>query len=306
MTKNLLSLLDLEVEQIGRIMARARALKKMRRGGKRPQTLKGKTLALVFEKPSTRTKVSFDVAMYELGGHSVFLESASSQLGRGETYHDTGKVLSRYAHGIVIRTSNQNNVEELARGAGVPVINGLSDLYHPCQILTDLFMIQEVKGKSFKPIVSYVGDGNNIANTWMLASLVLGFPLRIATPRGYEPSATILKKIDIGRSAPLVITHDPIEAVRGADVINTDTWFSMGQEVTPEVMEEKRRAFLPFQVNSDLLRHAKKDAIFMHCLPAHRGEEVTSEVIDGPQSRVWDQAENRLHVQKAILEMFLK
>lgn len=300
--KDLLSPLGLSVEQVDCIMSRARAFKRMRRKGKGLQPLKGKTLALIFEKPSTRTKVSFDVAMYELGGHSLTLESSSTQLGRGETYQDTGRVLSRYVHGIVIRTFSQNNVEELARGASIPVINGLSDLYHPCQILTDLFTIQEFKGKSFKPIVSYVGDGNNIANSWMIASMLLGFPLRIATPRGFEPSATILQKIDIGRSAPLVVTHDPVEAVRGADVINTDTWFSMGQEVT----EEKRKAFLPYQVNSNLLRHAKKDAIVLHCLPAHRGEEITSEVMDGPQSRVWDQAENRLHVQKAILEMFLK
>jgi len=302
MIKDLLTLLDLPSDRLSKIFARAQALKKARRHGKNPQTLKGKTLALIFEKPSTRTKVSFDVAMYELGGHSVCLESVSSQLGRGETYKDTGKVLSRYAHGIVVRTFAQKNVEELAAGASVPVINGLSDLYHPCQILTDLFTIQEVKKNILKLNVSYVGDGNNIANTWVMAAILMGFRLRIASPHGYEPSAMILKKIDIGRTDNIVITRDPAEAVKDADVINTDTWFSMGQEVA----EEKRRTFRPYQVNRELLKHARKDAMVLHCLPAHRGEEITDEVMDGPQSRIWDQAENRLHVQKAILEMLLK
>lgn len=302
MRKDLLSVLDLNQEQISRIFSRAAVLKKARKKGRTVATLKGKTLALIFEKPSTRTKVSFDVAMHELGGHSVYLDSSSSQLGRGETYADTGRVLSRYADGIVIRTFAQRNVEELAKGADVPVINGLSDLYHPCQVLTDLFTIQEVKGKLPRLKMSYVGDGNNMANSWIMAAMVLGFQLRIATPAGFEPSAQILKKIDLASTAPILITRDPLEAVKGADVINTDSWFSMGQEVS----EDKRKAFIPYQVNRNLLRAAGKDAIVLHCLPAHRGEEITDEVMDGPQSRIWDQAENRLHVQKAILEMYLK
>lgn len=299
MKKDLLTPLDLTPDQVRRLFSRAAVLKRAR---KPFQGLKGKTLALIFEKPSTRTKVSFDLAMYELGGHAVYLDS--SQLGRGESYYDTGRVLSRYVDGIVIRTFAQRSVEELARGATVPVINGLSDLYHPCQVLTDIFTIQEVKKDFLKLNICYVGDGNNVANSWIAAALLLGFHLKVATPKGYEP--TILsppaKKIDIGRTDHVVMTANPVEAVRGADVVNTDSWFSMGQEVT----EEKRGVFRPYQVNCELLRHAKRDAIVLHCLPAHRGEEITSDVMDGPQSKIWDQAENRLHVQKAILEMFLK
>lgn len=300
--KDLLTLLELTPEDIQDLFARATALKKARRRGKNPQPLKGKTLGLIFEKPSTRTKVSFDVAMHELGGHTVTLDSQSSQLGRGETYFDTGQVLSRYVHGIVIRTFAQKGLEELARASTIPVINGLSDLFHPCQILTDLFTIQEVKTDYQRLNIAYVGDGNNMANTWILASMILGFPLKVATPKGFEPSANIFKKIDTRSASHIVVTHDPVEAVRGADVVNTDTWFSMGQEVS----EAKRKAFEPFQVNAALLKLAKKDAIVLHCLPAHRGEEITDEVMDGPQSKVFDEAENRLHVQKAILEKLLK
>lgn len=300
--KDLLSLLDLTPEEAEKILSRAAVHKKAAQKGRPLQTLKGKSLALVFEKASTRTKVSFDVAMYQLGGHAVELEAGSSQLGRGESYEDTGKVLSRYVDGIMIRTYAQKGVEELAKGATVPVINGLSDLYHPCQILTDLFTIQEFKGKLLKQKISYVGDGNNIANSWITAAMLLNLKLSVATPPGCEPAATIFKKIDIGRHENILLTHDPVEAVRGADVINTDTWFSMGQKEEPA----KRGRLTPFQVNRELLAHAAKEAIVLHCLPAHRGEEITSEVMDGPQSRIWDQAENRLHVQKAILEMLLK
>lgn len=304
MKKDLLSLLDLDSEEIEEILSRAASLKKGRRKGRGPTPLKGKTLALILEKPSTRTKVSFEVAARELGGDCLILESNSSQLGRGETYADTGRVLSRYVHGIVLRTFAQGNLEELAASATVPVINGLSDLCHPCQILADLLTIREAldPGKMSSLTVSYVGDGNNVANTWITAALLLGFTLRVATPAGFEPSATILKKIDIRHTGNILFTRDPVEAVRGADVINTDTWFSMGQEVS----DEKRRAFGPFQVNAQLVKEAAPGAIVLHCLPAHRGEEITDEVIDGPQSRVWDQAENRLHAQKSILEMFLK
>lgn len=302
MAKDLVSLVELSSDEIKRLLSRAAVLKKGRKEGKLFGSLRGKTLALVFEKPSTRTKVSFDVAMYEMGGHTVYLDTATSQLGRGESYQDTGRILSRYVHGIVIRTFAQKNVEDLAKGSTVPVINGLSDLYHPCQVLSDLFTIQEIKGKKLNQTISYVGDGNNMANSWIMAAILMGFPLRVATPEGFEPSAAILKKIDLGRTDHILITHNPIEAVKDADVVNTDTWFSMGQAVA----EEKRKAFRPYQINRELLRHARKDAIVLHCLPAHRGEEITDEVMDGPQSRIWDQAENRLHMQKALLEMFLK
>lgn len=302
MKRDLLSPLDLSAVEMKRIFERAAWLKKARKTGRSRATLKGKTLGMIFEKPSTRTQVSFDVAMWELGGHSVSLNSSSSQLGRGETYADTGRVLSRYVHGIMIRTFAQANCEELAGAAPVPVINGLTDEHHPCQILTDLFTIQELRRDLRKAVIAYVGDGNNMANSWIEAALVLGFSLRIGTPAGFEPSAEVLKRIDRNKARTIVLTRDPIEAVSGADVVNTDTWFSMGQEVS----DEKRRAFEPFQVNARLLKHAKKDAVVLHCLPAHRGEEITDEVMDGPQSRVFDEAENRLHVQKAILEMLLR
>ncbi len=306
MKRDLLSPRDVSAGEMKTIFDRAALLKKARKRGKLAATLKGKTLGMIFEKPSTRTQVSFDVAMWELGGHSVSLNASSSQLGRGETYADTGRVLSRYVQGIMIRTFAQAHCEELAKASSVPVVNGLTDEHHPCQILTDLFTIQELKKDLRKAVIAYVGDGNNMANSWMEAALVLGFYLRIGTPAGFEPSVDVLKRIDRNKARTIVLTRDPIEAVSGADVVNTDTWFSMGQEVLPGVLEDKRRAFEPFQVNARLLKHAKKDAVVLHCLPAHRGEEITDEVMDGPQSKVFDQAENRLHVQKAILEMLLK
>ncbi|MBI1908975.1 MAG: ornithine carbamoyltransferase [Deltaproteobacteria bacterium] len=302
MKKDLLTLLDLDAESLHAILQQARSFKKERKKQKTSDILKGKNVALIFEKPSTRTKVSFDIAVNELGGHSIYLDASSSQLGRGETYYDTGQVLSRYVHGIVMRTSAQKNLEELARGASVPVINALSDLSHPCQIISDLFTIQEVNKDLSKLKISYIGDGNNIANSWITAAILVGFELNIATPEGYEPSASILKEIGRERHSHIHIGNDPVVAVKEADVINTDTWFSMGQKI----LDEKNRVFQSFQVNAKLLSHAKKGAIVLHCLPAHREEEITSEVMDGPQSRIWDQAENRLHVQKAILEILLK
>lgn len=302
MKRDLLTLMDLKAIEIQKLLVRAALLKKLRKQGRSPQTLKGKTLGLIFEKPSTRTKVSFDVAMYELGGHSVLLETGSSQLGRGESYEDTGKVLSRFLHGIVMRTFAQANLIRMAKASRIPVINGLSDHDHPCQILADLLTVQEHKNKNFKLNICYVGDGNNIANTWIMAALLLKFPLKVATPAGFEPSPDVLKIIDTSKSASIVITRDPVEAVRGADVVNTDTWFSMGQEVSGE----KKKVFEPYRVDNKLLSHANREAIVLHCLPAHRGEEITDDVLDGPRSRVWDQAENRLHVQKVVLEMFLK
>ena len=301
MKKDLLSLSDLTPKEIATLLRRAAFHKKQRKriGPKAGMSiLRGKSLGMIFEKASTRTRVSFELAMYELGGHAVCLDGSSSQLNRGETYADTARVLGRYVHGIMIRTYLQKNLEELAKASEVPVINGLSDLHHPCQVLTDLFTVQSHQKDLAKLKIAYVGDGNNMANSWIEAAHLLKFSLFIATPKGYEAPAEIVKRF----GATVRFSHDPTEAVRGADVVNTDTWFSMGQKVE----DEKRQAFKPFQVNRVLMGLAKKDAIFLHCLPAHRGEEVTDGVLDGPQSVVWEQAENRLHVQKAILEMLLK
>jgi len=296
--KHLLNTLDLKVPEIEKIFRRAASLKKERRKGRFNFSLRGKTLGMLFEKASTRTRVSFEVAMNELGGAAIYLESGSTQVGRGETYADTARVLSRYLHGIMIRTFGHNIAEELARHATIPVINGLTDLYHPCQILTDLFTVRECrKGKK----ICYIGDGNNMTNSWIVLALQIGFRLSVATPKGFGPSPAVLDLCEKSGFS-FLLTEDPAEAVDGADVINTDTWFSMGQKED----EEKRRLFRPFQLNRELLKKAGPDAIVLHCLPAHRGEEITDEVMDGPQSRIWEQAENRLHVQKAILEMLLK
>ncbi|MBI4196528.1 MAG: ornithine carbamoyltransferase [Deltaproteobacteria bacterium] len=300
MKKDLKSLSDLSAKEIESLFRKATLLKKERKRGKVRGTLRGKTLAMLFEKTSTRTRVSFEIAMRELGGDAVYLESGTTQVGRGETYADTAKVLSRYAHGILIRTYGQGIVEELAKASDVPVINGLSDLYHPCQILADLFTVGENKRERRK--VAYIGDGNNIANSWIQAALLLRFPLVVATPHGFEPDRQILEVARNQKDVSVIITDDPVEAVRGAAVVNTDTWFSMGQKEE----EEKRRRFQPYQLNQKLLKEAAPDAIVLHCLPAHRGEEITDEVMDGSQSRIWQQAENRLHVQKALLEMLLK
>lgn len=302
MKRDLISLMDLKPREILALLDRAAVLKKLRARKRLTQSLRGKSLGLIFEKPSTRTKVSFDIAMYELGGHTVNLDATSSQLGRGESYEDTARVMSRFVHGIVMRTFSQANLNRMARVATVPVINGLSDQHHPCQVFADLMTIQEHKSRKLKLNICYVGDGNNMANSWIMAAVLLKFPLAVATPKGFEPSKEVLKIIDSGKCANIVVTQDPVEAVRKADVVNTDTWFSMGQKVS----DEKRRLFEPFRVDRELLRHASPGAIVLHCLPAHRGEEITEDVIDGPQSRVWDQAENRLHVQKAILEMLLR
>jgi len=299
MNKDLLSLLDFKAPQIENFLKSAHHFKALRGKKKHPKPLEGKTLAMIFEKSSTRTRVSFEVAMYELGGHAINLTSQESQLGRGESYEDTARVLSRYVHGIMIRTFSQRNIELLAQYASIPVINGLSDLFHPVQVLADLMTIQEEKPDLSELKIAYVGDGNNLANSWIEAAVVLGFELNVACPKGYAPSGGLLTQI--GHHPNVAILHDPVEAAKSADVLYTDTWFSMGQKVEAK----KRKAFEPFQINQKLLRHAASDAIVLHCLPAHRGEEITDEVMDGPQSRVFDEAENRLHMQKAILAHFL-
>jgi len=303
MKKDLITIYDLTKAEIEAILQKAAGLKEMQRQGKPYQPLAGKTLAMIFEKPSTRTRVSFEVGMFQLGGHALSLNPQETQLGRGEAIADTARVLSRYVDGIMIRTFAQERVEEMARFATIPVINGLSDLLHPCQILSDIFTMTEKLGHQYGGLkIAYVGDGNNVANSWINGALRLGFDLWLACPPGYEPNARILARAQEEGSSRIVLTHAPKEAVEEASVINTDVWASMGQEGE---RAERIKAFQGYQVNADLLRQARKDAIVMHCLPAHRGEEITDEVMDGTHSVVFDQAENRLHVQKAILTLLM-
>ena len=273
---------------------------RMKRGDYRERPLAGRTLAMVFAKSSTRTRVSFEVGAYQLGGHALFLSSRDIQIGRGEPVRDTARVLSRYVDGIMIRTFDQAEVEELARFASVPVINGLTDLQHPCQVLADLLTVREALGGWDGKTVAWIGDGNNMAHSWLDAAGVLGFEIQLACPKGYQPDPAILER---NRSRTRVLlTEDPAEAAAGAHVVNTDVWASMGQEAE---QAEREKAFQGYLVDQALMRRAAPDAIFLHCLPAHRGEEVSDEVIEGPQSRVWDEAENRLHVQKALLAILL-
>ena len=268
---------------------------KAREYSKKP--LAGKTLAMIFMKSSTRTRVSFEAGTFQLGGHALFLSPRDVQLGRGEPIADTARVLSRYVDGIMIRTFAHQDVEELAKYADIPVINGLTDLVHPCQVLADLLTVrQHLTRKLEDLVVAWIGDGNNMANSWINAAYRFGFELRIACPEGYEPADHLLERAR--KTTTVTITRDPAEAARGAHVVNTDVWASMGQE---DEQKQRERAFRGFPVDAALMKTADKSAIFLHCLPAHRGEEVSADVIDGPQSRVWDEAENRLHVQKAIM-----
>ena len=273
---------------------------RMKRGVYREKPLTGKTLGMIFAKSSTRTRVSFEVGAYQLGGHALFLSSRDIQLGRGEPIRDTARVLSRYLDGIMIRTFDHSDVEELARFGSIPVINGLTDLLHPCQVMADLLTVRETFGRWDGKIVAWVGDGNNMANSWLNAAGSLGFELRLACPRGYQPNPEILAR-NRGK-AKITLTTEPSEAVHRAHVVNTDVWASMGQE---EEQEQRVRAFKGYMVDAELMKAADPKAIFLHCLPAHRGEEVSEDVIEGPQSRVWDQAENRLHVQKAIMAFLM-
>jgi ornithine carbamoyltransferase len=269
---------------------------RMKGGDYREKPLLGKTLGMIFAKSSTRTRVSFEVGAFQLGGHALFLSSRDIQLGRGESIRDTARVLSRYLDGIMIRTYDHADVEELARYASIPVINGLTDLLHPCQVMADLLTVREALGGWDGKTVAWVGDGNNVANSWINAAGSLGFELRLACPKGYEPNVDILERNR--RRTKITLTTVPKDAVKGANVVNTDVWASMGQE---EEQAERARAFKGYLVDDKLMQEADRKAIFLHCLPAHRGEEVTEDVIEGDQSRVWDQAENRLHVQKAIM-----
>ncbi|HEX7942376.1 MAG TPA: ornithine carbamoyltransferase [Gemmatimonadaceae bacterium] len=274
---------------------------RMRRGEYQKKPLAGKTLAMIFMKASTRTRVSFEVGTFQLGGHALFLSPRDVQLGRGEPIADTARVLSRYVDGIMIRTFAHQDVEELARYASVPVINGLTDMLHPCQILADLLTVRQYLGPDIeRKTVAWIGDGNNMANSWINAAYRFGFQLRIACPEGYEPADHLLERAR--KEASIILTRDPKEAIQGADVVNTDVWASMGQEGE---QKKRERDFAGYTVDRGMMARASKDAIFLHCLPAHRGEEVTADVIDGPQSRVWDEAENRLHIQKAIMAVLM-
>ncbi len=302
MKKDLLSIYELDIADFDKIFENARRLKKNLKEGRPHTSLQGKTLGMIFDKSSTRTRISFEVGMYQLGGIALFLNSRDTQIGRGEIIADSAQMMSRYLNGIMIRTYAQSSVEEFARCATIPVINGLTDLLHPCQILSDLFTIREKKGSYQGLKVAYIGDGNNIANTWIEAAARLPFQLAVACPEGYDPDNHIMDRGMKESSEGIALYRDPLEAARNADILYTDVWASMGQE---SEQEERKKVFKNFQINKKVLKQAKKDAIVMHCLPAHRGEEIAADVIDGPHSVVIDQAENRLHVQKAILEILI-
>lgn len=301
--KDLLSISNLTLSELKEIWQLAAELKQKHKRGTQYIPLQGKTLAMIFQKPSTRTRISFEVGMYQLGGQAIFLSIQEIQLNRGETIADTAKILSRYVHGILIRTFSQAEVEELAAEASIPVINGLTDLLHPCQIIADLFTIQEKKGDLKGIKVAYIGDGNNIAHSWLNGAAKTGVNLTISTPKGYEPQPEIIAIAqNEAQNCQIKIENDPQIAARDADVIYTDVWISMGQD---NEGEKRRQDFKGYQVNSQLLEKAKPDVLMMHCLPAHRGEEVSAGIIDGPHSIVFDQAENRLPVQKAILALLM-
>lgn len=303
--QHLLSLHDLTVEEVKNLLLLAKKLKSEQKKGLAHPLLKGKTLGMIFSKSSTRTRVSFEVGMVQLGGHPLFLSSNDIQLGRGETIYDTAKVLSRYIDGIMIRTFKQSDIEDLAKYGSIPVINGLTDLLHPCQILADLLTVHEYKSKLEGLKMAYVGDGNNIAHSLLYGCAKVGMDIAVATPKGYGCDAEIIEKAKEDArltGCSITITDDPVEAVKGADAVYTDTWVSMGQE---KEKEERIKMFKPYQVNKELLAFAKQDAIFLHCLPAYRGFEVTEDIIDGPQSAIFDEAENRLHAQKAVMAQLL-
>ncbi len=298
MKRDFLAETDFSRDEILQTFELAAKLKKETHAGLAHPLLQGQTLAMIFQKPSNRTRVSFEIGMYQLAGHAVYLGPQEIGLGTRESVADVARVLARYCDGIMARVFGHHLVEELAKWAPVPVINGLSDLLHPCQILGDSLTIIEHKGRIEGIKIAYVGDGNNITNSWLNFSTLLEIDLRIASPKGYEPDAALLNKARQAGKSRITLTDDPVAAVRDADVIYTDTWASMGQE---SEAEQRKNVFRPFTVNTALLHHAQADHIVMHCLPAHRGDEITDEVMDGPHSVVFDEAENRLHIQKAIL-----
>ena len=302
MKKDLLTLRDLNAEDFQFLFARSFELKERHRKGIPDRSLQGKTIGLIFDKASTRTRVSFEVAMVQLGGTSLFLNARDTQLMRNEPIPDTARVLSRYVNGLVIRTYSQDLLEELATEASIPVINGLTDLYHPCQVLSDLMTVLEQKGRLEQLKIVWVGDGNNVAHSWLNAAAILGLNLTLACPEGFYPKKDILDPAKADGGDAIQILSDPKAAVRDADVIYTDVWASMGQE---SESAQRKEIFRPYQVDQSLVNLAKDNVMVMHCLPAHRGEEIAADVLEGPRSVVWDQAENKLHMHKAVLERYI-
>ncbi|MEW6701265.1 MAG: ornithine carbamoyltransferase [Bacteroidota bacterium] len=303
--KSLISIADLSIEEIYQIFDVSKTLKEKLYTGEPHKLLEGKTLGMIFAKPSTRTRVSFEVGIYQLGGTGLYFGPNDLQLKRGETIADTAKVLSRYLNGIMIRTFNHQDVVDLARYGSIPVINGLTDLLHPCQVLADLFTILEKRRTLQGLKLAYIGDGNNMAHSLLNGCSKVGMDISIAAPKGYKPNEDIVKKAAGSAKymgSKVEILDSPIEAVKNADVIYTDVWASMGQEAEAK---ERAKKFDGFQVNIEMVKHAKDDYLFMHCLPAHRGEEVTDEICDSPNSIIFDEAENRLHVQKAIMALLM-
>lgn len=303
MPRHFLKISDISRKELESIFKRASKLKAEKKAGKMRASLKGKSIGLVFEKLSTRTRVSFEVAINDLGANSLYLNPNDMQLGRGETISDTAKILSSYLDGVILRTYEQERLEEFAMSASVPVINALTDLEHPTQIVSDLFTIRETGLDLGRMKFAYIGDGNNVVNSFIGAAAMLGFRFSIATPKGYEPDIKALSRTMSLDNADIEIVNDPARAASGADVLYTDVWVSMGQE---RDAKKRKEIFKPYQLNQKLLSCAKKGAFVMHCLPAHRGEEITNEVADGPNSIIFEQAENKLHSGKAILEMFMK
>ena len=296
--RHFLSLLDLSADELAAIFRRASELKQLLRSRTPHESMRGRVLGMVFEKSSTRTRVSFEAGISQLGGSAIFMSGRDTQLGRGESIEDMAQVTSRMLDVITIRTFDHNVLERFAANSHVPVINALTDLYHPCQVLADVFTFEEHRGSIANREIAWIGDGNNVCNSFINAAHRFGFNLRIASPVGYEPQAQVLA---VGGNR-IALSNDPRQAADGADLVVTDVWASMGQE---DERGARKAAFADFQVNQALLAHAAKDAIVMHCLPAHRGEEISAAVLDGPQSVVWDEAENRLHVQKALLEFLV-
>lgn len=303
MKKDILTLLDLSKEDFDVLFDRSAELKKRVKNGIFDRSLAGKTLGLIFEKPSTRTRISFEAAMAQLGGTPIFISAKDTQIARNEPVKDTARVLSRYLNGLAIRTYSQDLLDEFAEFASIPVINALTDLFHPCQVLSDIMTIIEHKG-DYKDIrIAWIGDGNNVSHSWINAAAVLGLDLILACPEGYSPNPVIMERAIERNVGKIVLTSDPVEAVKNADVIYTDVWASMGQE---SELDKRKRVFEPFQVNEGLLKNAADNVIVMHCLPAHRGEEIHEDVLEGPNSVVWDQSENKLHMHKAILDVLLR
>ncbi|MDQ7001612.1 MAG: ornithine carbamoyltransferase [Ghiorsea sp.] len=299
--RHFLSLLDITPDEATSILARGIALKAKQKAGEAHPTLEGKALAMIFDKASTRTRVSFETGMFQLGGHALFLHSGTTQLGRGEPVEDSARVISSMVDLVMIRTFDHAMIEKFAEYSSVPVINALTDLTHPCQILADVMTFVEHRGEIQGKTVAWIGDGNNMAHSWMNGAVIFGFTLNIATPQGYETDAELLSHAR-SLGADINICNSPQEAVHNADLVTTDVWASMGQEEEQKIREA---AFKDYQVDTTLMAQANKDALFMHCLPAHRGEEVATDVIDGKQSVVWDEAENRLHAQKALMEFLM-